>query len=522
MRPSGVPDFSPGHPIDAGEFLSASMTGATAQSDAIHDQTAAGFCLQEPGSTRELNCWALFIFFDGVNIHTGIGPTTTQSCEAFKRWVDTDLEPAWKLSEYGHFGVRFGNFEADQHQLCIQDNFATHGQEILGGQESWANRLRREIFYQMWNQLQTCNLDLEIDPNDLMQSITFRNSKMRIREENEHERHDATGTTPATTPWKTQSSLRTSGGSNTWIPATALDFSGTISQILEHVVVENKSFFCFVTANDSTPKLIAHDDSCLSRKMVAEFTASELKKVLSVPILDHNSGVTMPGTISSGELPDIEMLPALGTGSSKCKQTECEAPDATSREGTPLAEATHSKKWQKADLGVPDKSSTDRAAKTGAEHGSTAKYDIEKILKVQNTHSGKKYLVSFTNYESPEWVHESDLRQWDNGDDGDDSQYGKNDKYKQSTQKKRQTAETRIICPVPVTLPGTTTHIESSTISWCKEWTLISEVQSESQYESKDMGAQTPLQKGSEGFVDSSARWLIQRWLQNAQASRAS
>ncbi|KAJ6610780.1 hypothetical protein B0H10DRAFT_1953587 [Mycena sp. CBHHK59/15] len=146
---------------------------------------------------RELNCWALFIFYDGVDIHTGISPTTTQSREAFKQWVDTDLEPAWKLSEYGHFGVvqyaseaahsrntyismtlsqRFNNFGADQHHLSIQRNFATHSQEILGGQESWANRLRREIFYQMWNQLQTCNLNLEIDPNDLMQSITFRNS----------------------------------------------------------------------------------------------------------------------------------------------------------------------------------------------------------------------------------------------------------------------------------------------------------------------------------------------------------
>ncbi|KAJ6628415.1 hypothetical protein B0H10DRAFT_1940587 [Mycena sp. CBHHK59/15] len=146
---------------------------------------------------RELNCWALFIFYDGVDIHTGISPTTTQSREAFKQWVDTDLEPAWKLTEYGHFGVvqyaseaahscntyismtlsqRFSNFGADQHHLSIQRNFATHSQEILGGQESWANRLGREIFYQMWNQLQTCNLNLEIDPNDLMQSITFRNS----------------------------------------------------------------------------------------------------------------------------------------------------------------------------------------------------------------------------------------------------------------------------------------------------------------------------------------------------------
>lgn len=70
--------------------------------------------------------------------------------------------------------VRFGNFGPEQN--VHPRDFATHGQEILGGQEPWANRMGREIIYNFWNQLQLCNLDLGLDINDVLTSITFQNS----------------------------------------------------------------------------------------------------------------------------------------------------------------------------------------------------------------------------------------------------------------------------------------------------------------------------------------------------------
>ncbi|KAJ6610777.1 hypothetical protein B0H10DRAFT_1953585 [Mycena sp. CBHHK59/15] len=220
--------------------------------------------------------------------------------------------------------------------------------------------------------------------------------------------------------------------------------------------------------------------------MVAEFTASELKKVSSGPILDHNSGVAMLGTISSGKLPDIEMLPARpsapsGPADIDIRDSAQPFPDV---ECTPSSDdsptvSTGSRKHKQME---EQQQQQQPEPELGAEHGSTAEYDIEKILKVQNTHSGKKYLVSFTDYEIPEWVHESDLSDGgeallttfyqsaaankpeygsDDGDDGDDSQYGKDDEYKQSTEKKRETVVTRIIRPAPVTLAGNTTCLES-------------------------------------------------------------
>ena len=75
-------------------------------------------------------------------------------------------EPAWELSELGRMGVvmyamrsahnrdtymsttssvRFGNLGPEQ-PTKVRD-FATHGEEILGGPEPWTNRMDREIVY---------------------------------------------------------------------------------------------------------------------------------------------------------------------------------------------------------------------------------------------------------------------------------------------------------------------------------------------------------------------------------------
>jgi hypothetical protein len=72
--------------------------------------------------------------------------------------------------------VRYGNFGAEQRHLSIQRDYATNGEDILGGQEAWANRMGREIVYGLWNQLQLCNLDLEVDiDKDILQKISFKN-----------------------------------------------------------------------------------------------------------------------------------------------------------------------------------------------------------------------------------------------------------------------------------------------------------------------------------------------------------
>ncbi|KAJ7713410.1 hypothetical protein B0H16DRAFT_1621186, partial [Mycena metata] len=155
---------------------------------------AGAFLLARAGIyIRELNAWAIHIFFDGTDIHTGIGATTTLSVSEFKNWVDTELEGAWKASELGRMGivqyamrsahnrdtytsmmppVRFGNI-APEPATTVRD-YATHGEGTLGGREAWANRMAREITFNFWNQLQLCNLDLGTDIADLHRSITFK------------------------------------------------------------------------------------------------------------------------------------------------------------------------------------------------------------------------------------------------------------------------------------------------------------------------------------------------------------
>lgn len=67
----------------------------------------------------------------------------------------------------------FGNFAAAQPHKKSQTTFSTHGQVALGNKEAWANRLGREMVFSLWNQLQLCNLDLNLRPNELLQQISF-------------------------------------------------------------------------------------------------------------------------------------------------------------------------------------------------------------------------------------------------------------------------------------------------------------------------------------------------------------
>ncbi|KAK7021472.1 hypothetical protein R3P38DRAFT_2533438 [Favolaschia claudopus] len=99
---------------------------------------------------REINCWIIHLVFDGTDIHTGFETSTLLTREELKH-CGPELPPKQRFRGY-----------------------ATHGQEILGGQEAWANRMGWELVAQLWNGLQQCNLDLGVDVDTLLQSISFK------------------------------------------------------------------------------------------------------------------------------------------------------------------------------------------------------------------------------------------------------------------------------------------------------------------------------------------------------------
>ncbi|KAJ6596545.1 hypothetical protein B0H10DRAFT_2441881 [Mycena sp. CBHHK59/15] len=305
---------------------------------------------------RELDTWALHIFFDGTDIHAGAGGETTLSVPQFQQWVETELETAWKHSELGRMGivqyamrsahnwdthmsmtpsVRFGNVGPEL-PANVRD-FATHGQEILGGQEPWANRMGREIIYNFWNQLQLCNLDLEIDIDTLLQSITFNNSaaeRIHLKPLPFHPKRDAeaialkrghfeylrqrcaskhiyiekwqflqfrqalAGKNPAderdclSVQWPSRSSISTKSIQNSLLSCG--DFQGSVVKILDYVRIGNQCCYRVLTDDtDPTPKFIQQNDERLPVKMVDQFLAAEVQK-------GENAGS------KSGEIPVVE------------------------------------------------------------------------------------------------------------------------------------------------------------------------------------------------------------------------
>jgi hypothetical protein len=68
----------------------------------------------------------------------------------------------------------FGNFGSAQWHKTGQLNFSRHGQVTLGIQEDWVNWLGREILGSLFNQLSQCNLNCDLDMNDILQSFSFK------------------------------------------------------------------------------------------------------------------------------------------------------------------------------------------------------------------------------------------------------------------------------------------------------------------------------------------------------------
>ena len=145
--------------------------------------------------------WIIFLVFKGNDLHSGFSPRETK--QAHQEWVESQLLPAWDVAgPENRMGFviypsgpaiersaamnmtpaqMFGNFGAAQPHKLGQRNFATHGQVILGGKDAWANRLGRELVASFWNQLQYCDLDLNIDPDILLQSISYTDKEGAVK-----------------------------------------------------------------------------------------------------------------------------------------------------------------------------------------------------------------------------------------------------------------------------------------------------------------------------------------------------
>lgn len=145
---------------------------------------------------REAGVWITFLVFKGTDLHSGYAPSEDK--EAHQAWIDSELLPAWnRAGDQNRVAFvcypasqavnrsaamnmtpaqTFGNFGAAQPHKTNQHTFSNDGKVALGATEDWANRLGREMVFSFWNQLQYCNLDLGLRPNDLLQNISFLNA----------------------------------------------------------------------------------------------------------------------------------------------------------------------------------------------------------------------------------------------------------------------------------------------------------------------------------------------------------
>jgi hypothetical protein len=146
---------------------------------------------------REQGVWILFLVFKGNDLHAGFAPT--EDPQAHKEWVESLVRPAWDhAGPENRMGfviypsgaatqrsagmnmtpnIHFGNFGASQPHKKNQLTFATHGEMILGGRDSWANRLGREGAAWLYNFFGQCGLHLSIDPNILLQAVSYKDDK---------------------------------------------------------------------------------------------------------------------------------------------------------------------------------------------------------------------------------------------------------------------------------------------------------------------------------------------------------
>jgi hypothetical protein len=142
----------------------------------------------------ELGAWIIFLAFKGNDIHSGFAPV--EDPNDHQSWVDSIVAPAWDHADpknrIGYViypsgpaiqrsssmnatpSQLFSNFGSAQLHKTGQLTFSRHGQVTLGDQEDWANRLGQEIVGSLFNQFAQCNLDCDLDINDILQSFRFK------------------------------------------------------------------------------------------------------------------------------------------------------------------------------------------------------------------------------------------------------------------------------------------------------------------------------------------------------------
>lgn len=143
---------------------------------------------------REANAWIVFLVFKGTDIHSGFAPS--EDPLSHQEWVESHLSAAWDhagpenrqgyviypstVATKRNAGMNmtptklFGNFGAAQPHRTTQRTFSDDGFVSLGGLNSWANRMGREAVLEFYNNLCLSNLDLNIDLDALIQSITYK------------------------------------------------------------------------------------------------------------------------------------------------------------------------------------------------------------------------------------------------------------------------------------------------------------------------------------------------------------
>ncbi|KAJ7891726.1 hypothetical protein B0H14DRAFT_3696359 [Mycena olivaceomarginata] len=401
---------------------------------------AGAFLLARAGIyIRELNTWAIHMFFDGTDIHTGIGATTTLSVPEFQAWIQSSgLEAAWKLSELGRIGVvqyaMLGNY-APEASVKLRD-FATHGQEILGGQEPWANRMGREIVYNFWNQLQLCNLDLGVDVGEILQSITFKNrageqvplkplpfhpvkdaemialkrshyeylrqrcKRMRIyiekhqflqfRERLRNEDYDPT------------EDLNAFGGHRSPRPG------GENPRANSHPWV--KSVTRVLTDDtDQTLRYIQQNDPRLPDAMVPIEEDIEMPDVTPRPETFSSTGANAGSQVMQHPDPDTgHTLNSPSASDSSCN----DSPSGSQRPNISSTAESSSAAENLNPLLAPSQGTRSKVGKKQVEidHSEDEQeYDLEKIIRLEQDNRGKWYLCKFVGYDNHEWVHENDL-----------------------------------------------------------------------------------------------------------------
>ncbi|KAJ7753655.1 hypothetical protein DFH07DRAFT_1061439 [Mycena maculata] len=450
---------------------------------------AGAFLLARAGIyIRELNTWAIHLFFDGTDIHVGAGATTTQSVPEFKEWVESELEMAWNASVLGRLGivqyanrsahlrdaymsmtppVRFGNFAPDQHHLSRQRDFATHGQEILGGQRSWANLMGREAIYAFWNTLQLCNLDLDTDLDDLIQSIKYKDSsgnsvpleslplhpirdakriarsrghfeylrqqcagiriyiekhyflefRERLRTEDYVAEHNPDQIEPFTVNWNLRSSIPTRSDHSDPVPDTR--FNGTIIQILDYLRVEGMGCYKVLTdESEAAPILLAETDPRLPKPLINDFVNAAAKRSMLSSILDKPDSPLpeIESTSTSGGAPvttntsetntAVDMSTDSPAGGTHQEETSNGTSPILGNDSIPTEESLTPE---------PDHPSGHTRSKQKERDSEKSKavdeeeFEIDQIYDVRQDCTGKWYKVHFVIDNSVSWVHENDL-----------------------------------------------------------------------------------------------------------------